>query len=176
MTTSKGPHDKGVQIEADIPFTRREWYVQRVAWAGMALVLAAGLLGGFGRGPMSSASVRAGGLVVEYERFPRHGAPEQLRIRVEPGAARTSGSGPEAGLVRVWLPRHLVDRVEMSAISPEPESAATSSERVTYAFRAAPSRPTVVSFRFRPDGYWLRRLQVGVEGGPTVEATQFIYP
>ena len=40
-----------LEIDEDLPFQRREWFAERVAWAVMALLIAAALLGLFGTGP-----------------------------------------------------------------------------------------------------------------------------
>lgn len=46
-----------LELGQDLPFQRREWAVQRIAWAAMAAVLTAALLGLFGSGPVSDAVV-----------------------------------------------------------------------------------------------------------------------
>jgi hypothetical protein len=40
-----------LEIQEDLPFQRREWLVERVAWGVMALLIVAALLGLFGTGP-----------------------------------------------------------------------------------------------------------------------------
>ncbi len=173
------------RTEADIAFNRREWYIQRAAWAVMVLVLVAAAFGVFGKGAVSRATLRADGLVVSYERFARHGASEQLTVTVMPQEPRAVSAAPAApaeleqsrNRVRIWLSRQFVDGIEMVGVSPEVESSSASSERVTYEFLPPnATQPTVITFSFRPEGYWRKRLRVGVEGGPTVEASRFVYP
>jgi hypothetical protein len=62
-----------LEIPEDLPFQRREWVAERVAWAVMALLIAGALLGFFGTGPLSrtTAGDEAGPLWLEYERFAR---------------------------------------------------------------------------------------------------------
>lgn len=170
------------RTEGDTAFNRREWSIQRAAWAVMVLVLVAAAFGVFGRGAVSRATLRADGLVVSYERFARHGASEQLTVTVMPQEPRAAPApaaelGQSRDRVRIWLSRQFVDDIEMVGVSPEVESSSASSERVTYEFLPpTATQPTVITFSFRPEGYWRKRLRVGVEGGPTVEARRFVYP
>lgn len=151
-------------------FTRREWAIQRMAWSFWGVVVLAALLGLFGRGPLSRAVAGAEGLRVEYDRLARHGGDDRMRITVLP-----PGSG--GGVVRVWMTRAFADAIEIQWITPRPESVSSSAERLTYVFRASElARPAVITFRFRHDEYWRQRLQIGLVGGASVDATQFVFP
>src|SRR5687768_15141530 len=86
---------------------RREYWVERVAWTGMVLILLAALLGAFGPGLLSDRRVVSadGSLSVEYSAIERYQAESVLVIRVErdPAAGRP---------VLVTLSRTLADRTE----------------------------------------------------------------
>ena len=77
-----------LEIAQDLAFQRREWTIQRVAWAVMALVALAGLLGLFGgAGPLTRAAAGNGALRLDYARFERKHAPTELRLQVAAGVA-----------------------------------------------------------------------------------------
>ncbi|HEV2128712.1 MAG TPA: hypothetical protein VGR22_08850, partial [Thermomicrobiales bacterium] len=70
------PHRIGdLEVDEDIEFQEREWKVQRVGWALMLVVIVLALVGLFGTGPLSAVEREAddGTLVLEYQRFVRHG-------------------------------------------------------------------------------------------------------
>jgi hypothetical protein len=69
-----------LQIDEDLAFQRREWKIQRVGWGAMALVIIAALLGVFGTGPLSNATLEREGLRLEYERFCRFAAANGYRF------------------------------------------------------------------------------------------------
>jgi hypothetical protein len=52
------------QIDEDLNFQRREWKIQRAGWVTMALVIIAALLGVFGAGPLSSATIETEGVAL----------------------------------------------------------------------------------------------------------------
>jgi hypothetical protein len=66
-----------LEIEEYIGFQRRDWAVRHIAWAILALVVLAALLGLFGNGILSKANLGDDEmpLQLEYERFGRYKAP-----------------------------------------------------------------------------------------------------
>ncbi|HET8720461.1 MAG TPA: hypothetical protein VFM24_00430, partial [Nitrospira sp.] len=47
----------GIQFDQDLRFQERIWRIERVGWLAMAAILFAAVLGLFGRGLLSQASV-----------------------------------------------------------------------------------------------------------------------
>lgn len=161
-----------LEIEEDLPFQRREWFAERVAWAVMALLIAAALLGLFGTGPLSrtTAGDEAGPMWLEYERFARLLAPALLRVHVGPGAAKD-------GIVRVWIDRRYIDRLEVQQVTPQPDSTELGGERLIFAFRRAEDDgAATITFNARPTHAGSLSGQVGLIDGPAVSLQQFVYP
>src|SRR5438309_901174 len=79
-----------VQAGADAEFERFWVVLQKWVWAVMALFVAAGLAGVFGRGPLSKAKAgsQSRPVSVEYERFARYKTPSRLKVRLTPAAIR----------------------------------------------------------------------------------------
>ena len=161
-----------LEIDQDLDFQRREWRAQRAGWWAMALVLVLALAGVFGRGPLAHATLESpdGHLRVEYDRLAAVAGEADLRIHVAPAAA------PD-GLVRVWLDRAWVEGVNVEDIQPTPQRVIVAGDRMYYEFPVGSTRAaSVVRFEFRPDAMLRRELRVGLTDGPTLAATQFIYP
>jgi hypothetical protein len=161
-----------LQIHQDLPHERLEWKIERVGWVLMALVLLTALAGLLGPGPLSRATAGQTGspLCVHYNRLARHQAPELLRVQIGPGMARD-------GTVRVWLSREYVQNIKLDNIVPEPESVEAGPERFTYAFNLSEAeQPTTLMFHFEPNAFGRAPAVLGVDGGPEVAFTQFIYP
>jgi hypothetical protein len=101
-----------LEIQEDLPFQRREWLAERMAWAVMGLLIAAAILGLFGTGPLSrmTAGDWAGPLWLEYERFARLLAPAVLRVHLGPAAARDR-------TVSLWIDRRYMENVELQQVT-----------------------------------------------------------
>jgi hypothetical protein len=164
----------GLQIEEDIAFQRRSWRVQRVAWAVMALILLAGLLGVFGSGPLSQATASMPGvLAVEYQRFARYDTPDTLSIRLEPAAT----GGPA---VRVGLDRAYLDHSKIDSMVPPPARVHGAGDRLVYEFPIAePGRPLTITLALEPQQIGIVHGRVTLErdgGVETVSFRQLVYP
>ncbi|HZW10508.1 MAG TPA: hypothetical protein VFF69_11455 [Phycisphaerales bacterium] len=161
-----------MQVHQDLPHERLEWKLERVGWVVMALALLAALAGLLGPGPLSRATAGQDGspLWVQYNRLARYQAPESLQVHIGPGAAR-------GGTIRVWLSREYVRNMELNNIDPEPESVEVGPERSTYTFNLSDSdQPSILMFRFEANRFGKMPAALGLEGGPQVAFTQFIYP
>ena len=73
-------------LDQDLDFQRRSWRLQRLGWSAMGVTVLAALLGLFGTGPLSSATVSSQdeALTLQYNRFWRVQSPMTLRLSVTP--------------------------------------------------------------------------------------------
>jgi hypothetical protein len=161
-----------LEIGEDIAHQETMWKVERAGWILMALLLIAALLGLLGPGPLSNATASdPGSLIrVEYERFVRHQAPVELRIHL--GSASVHD-----GRVRLWLNREFITRAQIERIDPEPERTELDSHRFVYVLdtpKMEESSQAII--HFKPAGFGLTRVQLGLVGGPEVEFKQWVYP
>lgn len=162
-------HGGELEIEQDLPFQNRQWAAQRVGGVLMALV-AAGLLGLVGTGPLSAAAIERGPLRVEYGRFERNGTPTKLTLRIAAGTATD-------GTVRVWLDEEYLDGVRLQNVSPEPDQVLAGGERTIYVVAVAdPGLPANVGFDLEPAEIGRLSARLGLVDGPEIEFTQFVYP
>jgi len=160
-----------LQIECDDEFQRREWRMERVGWAGLALFVIAAGAGSFGGGPLSDATATdvTGKLVVEYERFVRASASSALRLHISPEAATD-------GEIRVWADAVYLRDVEVSSIVPAPTRVEHRGERVVYVFAAVePAGPSEIVFRYEPSRAGRLRGHFALSEGTGAAVRQFAF-
>ena len=160
--------NKSPEGPGDRPFQRR---ARRAAWVGALVLLALGIAGVFGDGPVSNASDASSALRVQYERFLRRNSPMELRIDARPAAdeeARIAVSGDYLHALRI------------GSILPSPEHLEETGEDVILVFRAARGAESV---RIRLDATPMQagRLHAHVRAvGDTedigVRINQFVWP
>jgi hypothetical protein len=87
-----------LDLEEDMSFTRLEWRVTRVLWAGGLVLILAGASGMFGAGPVSRATVVSASsqLRIEYPRFARVERTEVFRLLI-------SSAGIKHDTATIWI-------------------------------------------------------------------------
>ncbi|QDV34840.1 hypothetical protein [Tautonia plasticadhaerens] len=161
-----------LQIQTDPRFQRTMFAVQRAAWAVMAALLLAALLGLFGSGPVSRATAGGGGapLLLEFERFARLDAETTLRARIE------AAPGPD-GTIRIRIDEGYLRDVQVRRITPEPDHAEVGADVVDYVFRARSPGPRVtVTFAVRPERAGRLRGRISLGDGTPLRFGHFVYP
>ncbi|HVL88329.1 MAG TPA: hypothetical protein VM681_10070 [Candidatus Thermoplasmatota archaeon] len=167
---------KGLAIEKDDAFQRREWRAQRVGWAAMALVLALAAAGLFGTGPLSKASVegQANGIVasLEHPRLTRHGVPEQVSIVV-------SSPSSEAPL-RLRFEGEWIRSAKVESIAPPPAGGSVAAGGATYEWDVGSGGPWRVQFSVRAErpghAAGAVAVEVGDRAGPRLPLEWFSWP
>ncbi len=157
---------RGLELDDDMPAHRRGWVVQRIGWAGMLAVVAAGLLGVFGRGPASDAEISAGDVTVRYERFGRARSTSELRVVAAPGAD---------GELRVWFGRDFMEAQRVDRVVPHPLRTVVSGDRHAFVFAVADRLPTTVVFHLEPERAGHHRAEVGV-AETVARFDQYVWP
>lgn len=156
----------------EIGFQRKEWVVQRVAWAVMAAVVLAAVAGFFGRGPVSSTTVEStdGSLEVEYDRFLRYAGTASLSVSL-------SSDAVQDGTATVYLSRDLVDRWKIEAVTPTPSTESSSEDWVIYEYDVLGETPPRIQLRYRGNdlGRHDGTIRAGKDGAP-VDLWQWIHP
>jgi hypothetical protein len=158
-----------LQINEDFQFQRRDWFLQRVGWCALGLLLLAGLAGLLGPGPLSKTTRTDGHLEVAYERFVRDNAQTDLSFRVAPQALVSDQA-------RLLIHRDYLAANRLQRIDPEPRSARSLGEYVEYSFDAQASEPLAIRFAVEPDELGTHLVSVRLNDGPEVRLEQFTYP
>ncbi len=157
-----------LQLHEDLAHERREWKLQRVGWALMALALLAAVLGLFGHGPLSeTASASAdGALTVRHQRFERYQAPSEYDIGALPALAA-------GGVLVLRVEPALLARIEIERFEPAPQQVRADGEALLFAFATVPGKPARVRMFFRPkrSGRSWRASRSGRSGSTSVSSS-----
>lgn len=138
----------------------RGWALQRIGWAIMAALTAAGLAGAFGGATTRTEAPRLG---VEYERFLRLGRDTALTFRID-------GHGP----TELWLDTDYVGSLRIEAVTPRPRAERAEPDRALFLFEL--SGPAEVTFHVRPLRAGPLAGRVGVGAAAGAELRHFVYP
>jgi hypothetical protein len=164
------PRVGDLEIEQDLEHEKTAWRVRRIGWTVLFLLWLAGLAGLFGSGPLSWSTASAPNLRLEYERFVRAVAPQELTLHLGPGVT----THPK---VRLWVDRKYLDDQQIESIVPEPESVEAGTERVVFLLSIADlGKPASVVFRLQTQRAGSLDGRIGVEEGDALRFHQIVYP
>lgn len=160
-----------MELDQDLKFEERQWTRQRVGWVVMALIVVAALLGLFGTGPLSAASVGdETTFAVDYQRFVRRQGQGELTVQVGPNQARE-------GEIALWLSTAYLGEIGVQGISPEPDEVRSAGDRRVYVFLVDdPAQPLEVSIGYIPQEMGRFPAEIGLVDGPEHAFTQISYP
>lgn len=158
------------EVVGEIPrLQTRVWRVERIGWLLMAAAMAAGLLGVWGHGPISSTEASSGKLTATYERFVRNVGQNELIVRVAPGSA-------ENGRIRVRISQDYLSTNQVQAMAPEPTSTAVAGGDLVFEFPASDRSGLTLRIDTRPTGgMGVREAKVAVLTD-SIQIRQFVYP
>jgi hypothetical protein len=171
LKSGTAPTDE-LHVSADLAYQQRTWRVQRVSWVVMLGILAAAALGVFGSGALSTATEgsKADGLWVEYDRFVRRQAPSELIVHLD----RKQITGEQVHVVlRGGYPRSM----QVESVLPQPSGGGPSADGAVLRFDVnGHTGQLQIVFHFKLATLGPVRGEVGVQGGPTVKITHWVYP
>lgn len=159
-----------LEIDESERCRRIEGIVERAGWISLAVFLAAGAAGFFGRHPRSLKTAGEGGpLTVEYDRFPHWNTSTDLLVRARPSASD--------GRVRLSVNDAYADAMLFDRVTPPPIAAASSADRLVFTFAADADRsPLVIRFHLEPQKPGRHTAEFALDDGPPVAFRQFTYP
>jgi hypothetical protein len=152
-------------------FQRHDWRAERVAWAAMALIVVAALLGLFSSGPLSTA--RKGGsadeLEVSYSRFMRLSAPEYMTVRLR----RKAGSEDGFALL---LDDRFIAAFRIVQVTPPPARSFAAGEGLRMEFASSGADHAAITLHLEPLRSGWMSPQVALPGGPGFQLPMIVYP
>jgi hypothetical protein len=156
-------------VDEDLAFQLKDWRVQRAGWAVLTLILAAGLSGLFGPGPLSNATASDGyALHVQYERFVRHGGQTNLTVRL---------ASADPGPLQVTIGREYLSAFHVRQILPAPVRVQAGDSDLVYTFEGPrQSGPVELKFFLQPESLGSHAGNLSAGPGPAVTLRQFTYP
>jgi hypothetical protein len=149
-------------------FQRREWVVQRIGWALLAITLIAALTGVFGRGPVANQTQANESATIEYERFVRRDADTRWEI--------TLRDAPPGGHAEIAIDAQFARNFEITAIHPEPTDTALSGGRWIYRFARHEPGEMLVVFTVEPERVGRHEGAITANGSAPFHLWQFTYP
>lgn len=156
-------------IIEDMTRQQRAWRLERVGWYGLLVLVALTLLGLFSKGPLSSVTATSedGTLNVEYERFSRNGAQDDMVI---------TAKGQPGQLLQVTLGAGLLGGVTVEGLQPQSGPAYSRGKDLVIPLRADANGEATLYLSLRSNGVWLYRSEVSLSTGAHVAVPKFIYP
>jgi hypothetical protein len=129
--------DERERFGFDERFEDRWWRTEVAAWMVMAVIVAAGVIGVLGRGPLARTTANAGPLSVEYERVVRYQTPTRITVSIADGR-------PD---LRIFISRSLLERVQLQSVQPLPTGSEPRSDGAVLLFAgsSAGGRVTLVA-------------------------------
>lgn len=161
-----------LEIEQDVQYAEREWTAERVGWGLLLLVVALALAGLFGNGPLSWTTIKSsqGDLDVAYERFGRRGGSQELTVRTTADAARN-------GTWELFFSLDYLNALQVTSITPEPESVAADRGGVRFTFsQASPRADLEVTFAVTPTELLSQDGDISLPNGAELTLRQFFFP
>lgn len=159
------------RMEAHMAHQRRAWTVERLAWAALALLMAAGLLGALGRGGWLSDSriVTADGLLhLRYQRVQRLLAPSNIEV--------TALARPADGVLDLRLGRDLLDDWQVRTVLPPPAASHGESGTLLLRFSVGAVPAPIVVLELEPRRAGLRTIAIGAGDGPPARLRVLVWP
>jgi hypothetical protein len=171
MASHDSPPPRSLDIEEDMAFQLRDWMVERIGWAVMALIVLAAALGLFSTGPLSWTTARDAQdtLVVEYERFLRQSSPVTMKLKVAPQAVTAEG-------VILEINEAFADAFRITEIQPQPARSSAIPGGMRFRFETAPNAPATIYFHLSPEDIGFSRPGLGLGGQERLVLPTFIYP
>jgi hypothetical protein len=153
--------------EDDSDFHRREWKVERVGWAAMAVVVALALGGVFGRGPLSQATTgQTPQATISYQRFARYGSSTSLQVT--PAEAQSKGD------LHIEVDGAFIDANRIESLTPAPIEMRTAADRHVFTFSIEGAQ--TITFRLKPDRIGSNAGAFLVGSSPPLYVHQYVYP
>ncbi|HEX8818821.1 MAG TPA: hypothetical protein VF794_02755 [Archangium sp.] len=159
-----------LEIEENMGAQRRLWKIQRAGRAVAVLILALGLAGAFGGGPLSHQTASSGGCSIEYERIGYRDTSQAYRLKLSSEVARS-------GKVRVSLDNEALSRMQLDQIVPEPAMTRLTADGTLFEFEVeAGEGQREIRFVFQSEAAGLQTTRIDIESCPTIRLEQLFLP
>lgn len=166
------PSSKPLPLDDDLPFQRKQWQLERIAWYAMCALVAYSLAGGLGGGgPLSTAEAisKDGSVRVHYERFARQLTPNSVEI--------TARQAPDGRDVEIHLSGNFLSSMTVRSVVPEPSASRAADNGYLFAFGRQPGVvETRVELQVEPQKIGAVEGWLAVNAGERLAIKQFVFP
>ncbi len=156
-------------VREDMALQRRFWRFERVGWLALLMLIALALAGLFSKGPLSHVQARTADarLQVEYERFSRNGAQEDLVISTHSAPGR---------IHYVVMGGELLRGYSIETMYPLPAPSRSRGQDLLVPLQADAQGLATLYLTLRSNGVGRYRGVIGLQDGPALDIGKFIYP
>lgn len=156
-------------VREDMAQQRRAWRFERIGWAGLLLLIALTFAGLFSKGPLSQVSAHTadGALQVQYERFSRNGAQDDMVV---------TATGSPGQMRYLQLGGELLKGVSIEALHPEPAPLRSEGQDLVIPMQADSRGVATLYLTLRNNGVGLYRARLALIGGESLAIPKLIYP
>jgi hypothetical protein len=159
--------EDGLQLEEHRSFQERFWTAERWAWVAFGLILLVALLGFTGSaGPFAHATASLAGGGIDYPRFARLQAPEDILVEFDPGGVERT----------LTLSSSFAASFEIEGIRPEPDRSEASSEGEVMTFRVRSNEAGQVRLYVRPQRPGVANYRIAIDDGAPVAISTIVLP
>ena len=162
--------DQEIAVGENLEFQRKWWRFEQIIWSVFLMILVCDLLGLFGRGWLSKATLVTTDqtLKLDYERMERADTPSIMTLHF-------SGQAIHDGRIQVFVSHGIVGPLGAQRISPQPMVSAVGDGGITYTF-AATAAPAVVQIALKPSFPGPHRFKIQMIGGESIAGNVFVFP
>jgi hypothetical protein len=158
-----------VDIGYDYDFEHKWERFERGVWAGFCLLILAGFLGLFGRGPLNHVKQSLpDGTTVQYDRVVRFKSPSTVTFSVP----------VQAGTATIEASKNVVQKLGLQSVFPQPSEDLGSQHAGPFRFQpSSPGTESVfVQLSMQPSGVGPVTSTYRINGQTTIPIIQFIVP
>jgi hypothetical protein len=160
-----------IELEHDDRALRADWRAQHIGWMVFTLIIIAALLGAFGNGPLSSATLtdENAGLSIRYERIARWDSSLLMRVTLLP-------ENTSAQTAVMWINNAYLEGMPVQWMNPPPLRSTSREDRTMYEFPTGPGESGTITFEFRAERTGKHTLRLGRDDSDGVAIRQFVLP
>lgn len=156
-------------VEEDMDEQLRAWRFERVGIVVLVILIGLTLGGLFSKGPLSHVQLQTpdGRLSVEYERFSRNGAQDDVIV---------TSSGAPGELRYLVLGHEWLEGLSIESLNPQPANLTSDDRDLVIPMRADAKGVATLYLTMRSNGVGLYRGHMRLKDGAQLDLPKFIYP
>jgi hypothetical protein len=156
-------------IQEDMDLQCKAWRFERIGWLALVVLILLTLAGLFSKGPLSTVQLQTpdGRLKVEYERFSRNGAQDDLIV---------SSSGAPGEMRYLVLGAEWLQGMSIESLNPQPANLTSEGRDLVIPMQADAKGVATLYLSMRSNGVGLYKGHLRLRGGPELATPKFIYP
>ena len=162
---------QSLELDQDLPFQKKWWKREKIAWWIMILIVIAALSGLTGNGILSRgiAGNKTDKIWIEFHRFLRNKSGSIIHVHINEQENNNK--------IELLINRDYAKNIRIEQVIPESEEVETSTDYIVYKFKTTEEKsPQLITFYIKPEGYGKHKAVFKLKDGTFIDFTQFIYP